>query len=243
SGGREPPDVFLNQGAHAPASRRGDTKMTEYFLTSKPAYPWSVEPLGLPALAILAGILVVFTIWSYTGHPNATRKRILTVVSLRLAALLVALLTALRPSVGVQENPKNPSVLIIGVDTSESMTVKDEVNAQARIDAVRKVLEKCQPTLEELTTEQNVNVVIYKFSTPDFSEAVNRYTLGDPADGKRTDIGTYLHHTFERWQTERFFRGHLIISDGQDNSETGTAITEATREGRAGKTITTFTVA
>src|SRR5262249_46791871 len=94
----------------------------------------------------------------------------------------------------------------------------------------------------ELTTEQNVNVVIYKFSTPDFSEAVNRYTLGDPADGKRTDIGTYLHHTFERWQTERFFRGHLIISDGQDNSETGTAITEATRWGRAGKPITTFTV-
>src|SRR5262245_52698700 len=117
--------------------------MTDYFFSAKPAYPWSVEPFGLPALAIIAGLLVVFTIWTYTGHPNATRRRILIVVGLRILALLVALLTALRPSLGVQENPKNPSVLLIGVDVSESMTVKDEVNAQARIDAVRKMLEKC----------------------------------------------------------------------------------------------------
>jgi serine/threonine protein kinase len=35
-------------------------------------------------------------------------------------ALAVALITALRPSLGVQENPKTPSLLIIGVDTSET---------------------------------------------------------------------------------------------------------------------------
>src|SRR5271154_1970349 len=123
---------------------------TSLFFSSRPAYPWSVYPIGLPALAIVAALLVVFTLWTYLGHPQATRKRVLTILFLRLAALLIALLTAVRPSVGFQEEPKIPSVLLIGVDLSESMTVKDEVNSQSRIDAVRRTLEKCQPLLDDL---------------------------------------------------------------------------------------------
>jgi uncharacterized membrane protein len=212
------------------------------FFTMRPAYPWSIEPIGLPALAIVAGLLVAFTIWTYSGHPNATRRRIFIVLCLRMLALLVALITALRPSVGVQENPKNPSVLIFGLDFSESMTVKDEVNGQARIDAVRKILEKCQPILDELAAEQNVTTVMYKFSTPDFSEAMSRYSPGDPADGKRSDYGTYLNRTFERWLGERFIRGHLIVGDGADNGEAFSPISEAKRWGGRGVPITTFTV-
>src|SRR5688572_18583403 len=108
--------------------------MDDFFFNWRPALPWSISPIGLPAFALVAVLLVVFTIWTYTGHPNATRRRIFIVLALRLAALLVALLTAVRPSIGVQEDPKFPSVLLIGVDLSESMTTKDEVNSQARVD-------------------------------------------------------------------------------------------------------------
>jgi hypothetical protein len=45
----------------------------------------------------------------------------------------------------VNENPKQPSTLLVGVDVSESMTVKDELGGQSRADAVKKALEKCQP--------------------------------------------------------------------------------------------------
>jgi hypothetical protein len=212
------------------------------FFNARPAYPWSISSIGLPALGLVALLLVLFTIWTYSGHPNATRRRIFIVMCLRLLALLVVLLTAVRPSVGVQENPKLPSTLLIGIDTSESMTVRDEVNSQPRIEAVRKMLERCQPLLDELAAEQNVTTVIYKFSTPDFSEAANRYTPGDPADGKRSDYGTYLDRTFDRWQGERFLRGHILIGDGADNGESFSAISEAARWGRRNCPITTFTV-
>jgi hypothetical protein len=215
---------------------------TSFFFNAHPAYPWSISPIGPPALALLAILLIIITLWTYTGHPNANRRRIFIVLTLRLLALLVTLFTAVRPSIGVQENPKLPSWLIIGVDTSESMTVKDEVNNQSRIEAVRRTLEKCQPILDELATEQNVTVVIYKFSTPDFSEGTNKYTLGDPADGKRSDYGTYLSRTFDRWHTERFLRGHLLIGDGGDNGENYSAISEAAKWGRRNCPITTFTV-
>ncbi len=215
--------------------------MTDYFLAMRPTFPWSMDSIGLPALAIVAALLVAITVWSYMGHPNANRRRIFIVLVLRLLALFVALVTALRPSIGVQENPKNPSVLLIGVDLSESMSVQDEVNAQARIEAVRKTLEKCQPTLDALASELNVSVQLYRFSTPDFSEGTSRFSLTDPADGKRSDYGAYLNRTFERWQAERFLRGHLIIGDGADNGETFSAVAEAARWGRKGAAITTFT--
>lgn len=215
---------------------------TSVFFTARPAYPWSLYPGGLAALGVVALLLIGLTIWTYLGHPQATRKRILTVLALRLAALAVTLLTALRPSVGIQEEPKVPSVLLLGIDLSESMTVQDEVNSQARIAAVRKVLEKCQPTLDELANEQNVTVVMYRFAGPDFSPEASRYDPAAPADGKRSDYGTYLNRALDKYQGERFLRGHLLIGDGADNGTAFSAVAEAARWGKRNCPVTTFTV-
>ena len=214
----------------------------DLFFSSRPAYPWSVYPLGLPALGAVALALVLLTAWTYLGHPQATRRRVLVVLALRLAALLVALVTAVRPSVGVQEDPKVPSVLLIGVDLSESMTVKDAIGGEARIDAVRRALEKSQPVLDELAASQNVNVVLYAFGGSDFSPEGDRYDPKAPANGKRSDYGAYLNKGFDRWQAERFFRGHVVIGDGADNGTTFAAAGEAARWARAGCPVSTVVV-
>ncbi len=202
---------------------------TDYFLSMKPAYPWSEYPVGLPALAIVAAVLVGLTLWTYLKHPAATRRRVFIILTLRLTALAIALLTALRPSVGIQEDPKVPSILLIGIDLSESMTIKDEFDSQSRIGAVRKILDKCEPILEELRNEQNVNVVMYALGKTDFAEATGIYDPKMPADSKRSDYGAYLSRTYEKWQTERFLRAHLLVGDGADNGTNYAAQTEATR--------------
>jgi hypothetical protein len=215
---------------------------TDIFLSSNPAEPWSFYPFGLPALGLVALGLVLLTLWTYLGHPQASRRRILLVLLLRLAALVVILLTALRPSVGIQEDPKLPSVLLIGVDLSESMTVPDELNNQPRINAVRKVLERCQSTLDELRDEQKVNVVLYGFGPADFNPDGGLYHPAAPAKYPRSDYGTYLNRTFDRWQTERFVRGHLIIGDGQDNGVAFRPEAEAARWRQTGRQVHTFGV-
>ncbi|MBX9582504.1 MAG: hypothetical protein K2X87_19540 [Gemmataceae bacterium] len=214
----------------------------DLFLSTRPAYPWSVYPLGLPALGAVALALVLVTLWTYLGHPQATRRRVLVILALRLAALAVALITAVRPSVGVQEDPKVPSVLLIGVDLSESMTVKDAVGGESRIDAVRRALDRSQPVLDDLAAGQNVNVVLYGFSGPDFSPEADRYDPKAPANGKRSDYGSYLNKGFERWQAERFFRGHVVIGDGADNGTAFAAAAEAARWARAGCPVSTVVV-
>lgn len=214
-------------------------RMKDYFFSSRPGFPWSLETVGLPALAVVAALLVAFTIWTYLGHPQATRRRVFVVMVLRLAALVVALITALRPSVGVNENPKQPSVVLIGVDVSESMTVKDEAGGAARIDAVHKTLAKCKPVLDELAAD-GVTVVVYKFGAPDFNEATSRYDPSAAADVKRSDYGVYFNRTYERWQGESRLRAHLVIGDGAENGEGTSALTEVVRFGRRGTPVHTF---
>ena len=214
---------------------------TDFFLSSRPAYPWSVYPLGFPALVLVAVLLVVFTLWTYLGHPQATRRRVTIVLALRLAALAVTLLTAVRPSVGVQETPNVPSVLLIGIDESESMKTADETG-QPRIAAVKETLKKCQPILDELA-EQKVEVVVYRFSTPDFQPDTAKFDPQDEATGKRSDYGTYLNRSHDRWQGEQKpIRGHILIGDGRDNGLAFSAYTEAGRWGRRGVAVTTVGV-
>ena len=214
----------------------------DLFYSAKPTFPWSVYPVGLPALALVAAVLVFVTLWTYLGHPQVSGRRLTLVLGLRLAALVVALLTALRPSVGVQEDPKVPSTLLIGVDLSESMTVRDEVNTQPRIAAVRKVLEKCEPLLEELRSEQNVNVQLYAFGDPGFAESTGKYDPAAPAAFKRSDYGAYLRRTFDRWSPEQYVRAHLVIGDGADNGQQFPAEAEAQRWRQQGKPVHTFAV-
>ena len=218
------------------------TAADDFFLSWNLAEPWSFYPVGLPAFALVALGLVALTLWTYLGHPQARRGRLLVVLALRFAALAVVLLTAVRPSVGIQEDPKLPSVLLIGIDLSESMTVPDELNNQTRIAAVRKVLDRCEPTLEELRNEQNVTVVLYAFGRPDFTDATGQYDPVAPAKFNRSDYGTYLNRTFDRWQTERFVRGHLVVGDGQDNGTAFRPEAEAARWRLAGRQVHTFAV-
>ena len=54
---------------------------TSLFFTTRPAYPWSVYPLGLPALGGVALLLVLFTVWTYFGHPQTTRRRLFVITA------------------------------------------------------------------------------------------------------------------------------------------------------------------
>jgi len=216
--------------------------MNEFSFRLDPVPPWSSGVFGLPALFAVAAALVALTLWSYRGHTQASRRRIGVVLTLRLLALAAALATTLRPTVGVQENPKVPSVLLIGVDTSQSMSVPDELNGQTRIDAVRKVLEACEPALEELRTGQNVNVVAYRFGDSAFNDRDSLFDRATtPAADGQSDYGVYLRKTFDRWQAEPYVRAHVVIGDGTDNGPARPE-PEAARWRQAGRQVHTFAV-
>jgi uncharacterized membrane protein len=201
-----------------------------YTIVTNPAWrPFTdIDLPGYVVIAAVAAVLVGFTVWTYLGSAQTTPRRLLLLVLLRLLALVVAILTALRPALAITDQPRIPSTLIIVVDNSESMTFRDEYNSMSRWEVVQQQLKKCEPLLEELKNDQQVTVYVYRFAK-DFDPSTDRYTPDDQANGKRTDFGTMLARLYEAHQGERKLRGLIIVSDGADNGTSRPALAEAAK--------------
>jgi uncharacterized membrane protein len=181
---------------------------------------------GYVALLAVAGVLVVLTVATYTGSAASSPRRVGTLIALRLFALLLAVFLALRPSAAITEIPKLPSTLIIVVDSSESMSVKDEANF-TRWEVVQKMLEKCGPLLDQMRDDQQTTIYVYHFSK-DFDPERDKFNEDVKPEGKRTEFGAMLSRLYDRHQGERMLRGLIIVSDGADNG-TKPALPEASR--------------
>jgi uncharacterized membrane protein len=184
-------------------------------LTTDPTSPWSAAGYGLPLLAALALLLTGLTVWTYLGSRGSTFRRMLAVLALRLGALLLAFLALLRPALAFRGELLHPSVLVIALDDSESMTIQDEFDGLSRWERAQQVLRKCEPELRKLRENYEVTVALHRFS-----EGVRPLDPEDAAakaDGKRSDYGLMMRELFDRYGGERYLRGLVVMGDGAQN--------------------------
>jgi uncharacterized membrane protein len=209
-------------------------------MTGDPVWPWSLPILGLPALMVVAGVLIGLTVWTYRGVQGASRRRMTTVLGLRLAALAMACLMLLRPSLAFRDELRVPSELFIGVDRSESMSIQDEAGPQSRWQSMVRILDKCRPILERLRDNHNISVVLYQFAEDAVQDEIGNLDPRSPANGKRTDFGQLLHSIHENHAADLNLRGFLILSDGADNGTNFQPLTEAAKLRKLPCPINTF---
>src|SRR5262249_9599497 len=142
-------------------------------------------------------------------------RRLMLVLALRLGALVVACLLVLRPSLAMQEDEASlPSKLLILVDYSQSMNIKDELADFSRWENARRLLDvpAVKSALTRLSEQQRIEIVYYQAA-----EEVRKYDPNGAADGKRTEIGLWLHELWANHGREPNLRGLLLFSDGADN--------------------------
>ena len=169
--------------------------------------------LAHQSLLILAALFVVyFTLATYRGSARARGGRLAVLIVLRLLALLLTLFTVARPAVGFRSDNRQPSLLLIGIDLSESMTIHDMFNNQSREEAVKAILKQCEPILKELRDDHQITTVMVRFHSD-----VQDFDPAAPANGKRSDYGLLVNSMYERFGNEKNLRGFLIIGDGADN--------------------------
>ena len=204
----------------------------------QPDYIWNVvtnpawrpftntDAPGYVILAACAAVLVGLTLWTYLGAVQTTPRRLAILVTLRLVALFIAILTTLRPAISEIEQPRLPSTLILVVDVSESMSLNDEYDKLSRWEVARRAMEKAAPILQQLETEQQVTVYSYVFAAG-FNPDTDKWDPAHKPDGKRTDFGTMLHQLYQRHQGEKNLRGLIIVSDGADNGTDYPALSKA----------------
>lgn len=171
-------------------------------------------PFGPWSLLVVAALLVVLTAWTYLGVARANVRRVALILGLRLFALLLAVLMILRPSLAYRDSAFAPSILIFGLDNSESMTIRDEYDNQSRWEALQKLLHdpEVEKALKRLQEEQNVTVVSYQFA----DDARELDAQAKP-DGKQTNFGQSLQTLFKIHGRDRNLRGLLWFSDGADH--------------------------
>lgn len=198
-------------------------------LTADPLWSWWL-------IAAVAVVLIALTWWTYRGVPNAGNRRVSVILLLRLAALFIALLALARPSVAVRDEQKHPSLLIIVLDQSESMTIQDAHDNHPRWEALQQSLKDCGKTFKDLA-EQNVTVKLHAFDA-----VVRDYDEKGKADGQRSDYGSMLHHLGELYGSERHLRGLLVVGDGADNGTRFVPGSEAEKWRARGCPVSTFVV-
>jgi uncharacterized membrane protein len=179
--------------------------------TYDPVWPWSLA-VGLPALCLIAILLVILTHWTYKGVQRANRGRVWLLTALRILALALACLILLRPAVTSQADPRLPSTLLFLVDGSESMTIQDEIDGKPRWEYLQRIFRNADSALRELQEDHQVAIVMYRFA-----EQLGEYSAEAKSDGKRTDFAQALQELHARHGRERNLRGLLVFSDGADN--------------------------
>lgn len=190
-----------------------------------PVWPWSLPRIGPFLLAGVGIALVLLTLWTYRGVSRATRSRVLLLIALRLAALAVVLLLMARPVLVTRgEENLDASRLHLLLDVSKSMDLADEIDNLPRYEAARRLVfsPRVAAEMRRLTQEKKVEFVWWE-------GAVGLRPL-DPksgADGKRTDMGLWLHELRGKIDRDDSVRGLLLFSDGADNGTRYQALKEA----------------
>ena len=180
-------------------------------LTFEPTYPWSIPTIGPATMLAVALALTALTIWTYLGVAQATARRIVAVVILRLAALAIAFCIMLRPSiamtqlVGVEE-----SKVLLVLDRSRSMNVAEADGKPTRWQQVTDILKSntVERRLRELAQDEKIEFVQYLGDRD-----LRPFEKDATPDGTRTDIGAWLHQLWTKHSSDKRVRAIVLVSD------------------------------
>ncbi len=174
----------------------------------------SLNPIGGSfILVIVASIAVIsLTIWAYRYRlRNTSGAWRYVAFALRIAAVLLCLAAAFRPSLMLDEKKKQQSSVIFLIDSSGSMSVSDEVNGQSRWAVARKALDAARLAIEGKS--KDLDVKVYRFDSD-----LHDYKADDPSEpkGRETDLGSMLLKPVKDAQGGRI-AAMVVLCDGASN--------------------------
>lgn len=164
--------------------------------------------------AVIATCVAIFalTAWNYRGAKSRGRRAVLLALRAGILALLVFLFY--QPAWVEESVQRSRNTVAVLLDDSESMTLPH--GDSTRLAAERRLIERLGPTLDALTADNDVEVML-------FSDGLREVERGDAAlalDGRGKQ--TPLLETLERVREgarNRDLGGIVLISDGVDNGK------------------------
>lgn len=166
-------------------------------------------------VAVLTALLLAVIAWTYPQRLAGVAlpwRRLL--FGLRMAVVLLALLAMLRPALVFTETKEQSASLLVLVDRSRSMLIRDAWDDQTRWEALRATLRSAYTALDALGEE--LDIQWYGFS----ADVVEGAQLDEPPDGQQTAIGAGLDDVLRKNAGKRI-AAVVLLSDGAQRSAVG----------------------
>jgi uncharacterized membrane protein len=182
-------------------------------------FSFTFSPIGPWPVLVGASLVVLWlTLWAYArrlrGSKGAWRY---VALGLRLTALLLCLMAALRPSLWLKEKKRQAASLVVLVDESSSMGIGDEVGGKTRWNVARESVTKARDLFKSL--KRDLAVKIYRFSSALAEAKEEEFQAPAEPKGQETKLGTAMLEAQKRQEgsNKRTVR-MVILSDFASNS-------------------------
>jgi uncharacterized membrane protein len=171
------------------------------------------HPVMSPALvaAVVVVLLTALSLRPKFGQLTVLRR--VALVGLRLLVVVLTLVAMLRPELVYTKVTPQRGSLVLLVDDSRSMQVKDSLGDKSRWDAVKALLSSAAPDFAKLGSVWDVSA--YKFDVATAQLEIHDGHADMPAqpEGEQSALGAALGDVLDRHASQRLL-GVLLLSDG-----------------------------
>jgi uncharacterized membrane protein len=170
------------------------------------------------AAAGLAALCIGLVIWFYRRHAEAVPAGYLrTLVALRVAAAALVLVFFLRPTIIFTRSEGEKSPLVVLVDASRSMSVKDAPGLPERLERVAQAVLGSDGFLENIRKRFDVSLIVFEGAAKGLAKPDDLAAI-EPA-GEMTDITGALARAAELTAGSARPRA-VLFTDGNHNATT-----------------------
>jgi uncharacterized membrane protein len=171
-----------------------------------PIAPW-------PAVALVAALVVGLTLLAYRRKLRGASGRWRWVaLGLRLAAVALCVLAALRPSLLVLQKVKQTATVLFLTDVSASMGLGGEAGGKTRLEAARQTLETGLDALKGLGPDIVPKTLVFDGEVRELKPDERL-----EAKGRQTAVGTALDEAVRRYAATKILRV-VLLGDGASNT-------------------------
>jgi uncharacterized membrane protein len=166
--------------------------------------------------AICAALLAIVVLVG-PGRTRASLRRRLTLAVLRCGIILLIVLGMLRPTLVYVESHKEKATLVLLVDQSRSMQVRDALNNKSRWESLRNALDDSVPALRKLGRDFEIKVYTFDAETHPVDIKDGHIALPDVPSGQQTAIGAALDDVLRQENGKRLL-GIVMLTDGRQQA-------------------------
>ncbi len=176
---------------------------------------WKFDPVGGHWVALTLVLLLLATPWLVgrqrrSGQSSAQRS---TLTGLRIFASLLLLFAWYRPTLVTISTEEIRSTLLMLIDSSRSMTVRDGLNGTSRWETATSQVEGAESAMADIQKKNDLRIYQFDSSLKSVAISEGQVSLPQVPGGDESAIGASLVELMER-ESRSELMGVILLSDG-----------------------------